>query len=128
MQIIINLPDDLIARITQEPNPHGHSLEKRIEIYLEAGFGQPAKAKYASMSMDEMVALAVETMRQHKVGERCTLQSLLVDQAWDILSDGDKRQLGRLVRAKIEGSGLATFERNSSNLAIYTRTAHNLEY
>lgn len=120
MRLIVDIPDHMIHGLLTLPGSKLDIQQLIIDLIKER-LDQPSKIHYAAKSVSEILEQAVQTMRETDSGKRRTLQSLLPDQAWDCLTPGEKRQLGKDLRARVDMEGLADLDKSSSNLAIYTK-------
>ncbi len=78
-----------------------------------------------SLTLEALVdSLAELAKTQRHNGQQFLLSDFLEERVRQTLTPGERKQLGKIFRKKLEGSGIAKFShRRSDNHAVYTRTA-----
>jgi len=122
MLLTIEIPDDLVYAAGRL-SPNQVPLQQLVVTALRAHVGGPAAAMYAQMGRKDLLALALKNLAAQPVGASFTLRALLVEQAWEALSDGDRRQLGKELKHAAEQSGLVGLPTATSAGAVYQRIA-----
>ena len=126
MQVILEIPDDILTFHLNIAQSKKQSWEKYILELLTPESDRPSLNFYRGKTLEEKLGIAIQTVVQLPEAQKFTLQATLPEQAWRVTLDGERRQLGKLLKEKILEMGLATFD-DSKRQALYTRTSKKWE-
>ena len=94
MKICIDIPDYVLLQFAHRASASGIGIEEEIVNFL-TGQSSPAHKRYLGMSRKDRLDEAIIALVKKEVGSTFTLRSLILDEGWETLSDGDRRQLGK---------------------------------
>ncbi|KVV49710.1 hypothetical protein WK90_01620 [Burkholderia cepacia] len=120
LKIEANLPDDLAAALLTAAANEEMSIEEfAIHVFREhLKVSSPAPA---DIFMSALV-MAIEVAGYQPHGKEFVLADLIEPTTWSLLEPGQRKQIGKKFRQKVEKDGVAKFvRRRSDNHAVYAR-------
>lgn len=119
MQVTLNIQDDLLASLISRAQEAGGSVEGAIDELLREALEQPLPE---STLVDSLLSEAIEGIEPLVAGSEFSLDDVLDADAWNSMTGGERKSLGRRFRKQVEMSGVAKWlRRNSANKAIYLK-------
>jgi hypothetical protein len=119
MIVTLDIKDEVLAALLERSSSTSSTVEELLNTLLASALDQPMTE---TVDHQQVIKLALTKVQRLPAGQEFTLDDVIDQDAWQIMSTGDRKSLGKAFRKQAEASGLAAWSyRNSSNKAIYTR-------
>ncbi|VVP47465.1 hypothetical protein PS850_05227 [Pseudomonas fluorescens] len=119
MLVTIQIQDDLLSTLLTQAQEVGSSVESFIEETLREALDQPVAE---NTLVEGLLILAIQGVAKIKAKAEFSLDDVLGEGDWNLMTGGERKSLGRRFRKEAEGSGIAKWlRRNSGNKAIYQK-------
>jgi hypothetical protein len=124
-KIIVEFDDAQLLRALMESGAQRISLDSFISQALDAALENPNPvSQEPPVNVDDLIASALDRVHAIERGKEFFLSDVCADAAWQTLTGGERKSLGKMFRKAVECNTppLAKYVRRASNnTAVYVR-------